>query len=405
MSTQNYTLGVLQKTIDDIISIRELNVIVTPLEPPLIQITKGKKIINQKLGKFFRANTVYTDETIKELVENYKEINSDLSSYKVKYTTDYVNAYKTPLYAIDSTCVSCMTGEDAVRVYDYDERLKLLTIYKNSQLIGRTLVRNDHKEYVRLYLDHNNIKSHIANAIVEREGYKKGNLHGIKLDYIKDRDRTICPYLDGCQDLEISADETYLIIGTGEDLKADQTNGYVDDNHIVECECCGNRFDEEDIYYADNQNLCVDCLNENYIYIEEYGEYVHNDYVVYIESNETYYHQDSSDIVYVESEGAHFLVEDTMELNDGTIELAENYVTLVEPIEDADEEYILKEDAIYIEPVPTYFTYVKEGYYLTEQLEGYVIVIEELLENLQEDLFTDVRENLDIELHYITGKL
>ena len=185
MSNKTYTLGILQNIINNIISIKELNVVVTPLEPPMVQIIKGKKIINQKLGKFLKANTVYTDDMIKTLVENYKEINSDLSSYKVKYTTNYVDAYKTPLYALDSTCVSCMTGEDCVRIYDYDERLKLLTIYKNSQLIGRTLVRTDLNEYVRIYIDHNHLKSHVANAIIEKEGFKKGNLLGIKLQYIE----------------------------------------------------------------------------------------------------------------------------------------------------------------------------------------------------------------------------
>jgi len=177
---------------------------ILPLEPPYAQVTKGKHVNKTKLGSVLHTLGL-DDYKVKFLVEEYKQVNGDLSQYTVKYTTEYVEVYETELYALDSTSRSCMTGASSVEVYAYDKRLSLLTIWKdNNKLVGRTLVREDKKEFVRLYIDHNNVKSHIAKAIVAKEGYIEGNLEGIKLEYIADGyERVVCPYIDKVSNFDI----------------------------------------------------------------------------------------------------------------------------------------------------------------------------------------------------------
>lgn len=255
---------------------------ILPLEPPYIQVTKGKHVNKTKLGSVLHTLGL-GDNRIKLLVEEYKQVNGDLSQYTVKYTTEYVEVYKTELYALDSTCKSCMTGETSVEIYDYDDRLSLLTIWKDkNKLVGRTLVRDDKKQFVRIYIDHNNIKSHIAKAIVDKEGYTEGNLEGIKLRYIEDGNRIVCPYLDKVYRFDIVDDE-YLRIDNNGEYDGGTTDGFVEIKARHTCEDCGDSVHDEAIYYIDGWSICQDCLDRNYIYYNE--EYYHKDNCVENQSN------------------------------------------------------------------------------------------------------------------------
>ena len=395
-----YTLGTLQNDIDTAISLRELNVVVNPAEPPMIEVIKGKHKSFQKLGKFLKANTIWVDSEIKLAVEQYKEINSDLSSYKVKYSTEYVEVYKTPLYAIDSTSKSCMTGEDCVRVYGYDERLELLTIHKDSQLIGRTLVRNDNQTYVRIYIDHNKIKSHVAHALVEKEGYTKGNLLGIELEKIEGKFGMVAPYLDGNYQGLMDNGESFVIVDDcNGDYLANNTNGYAEEKNQYTCEICGCGVEEDEMCCVNDSILCEECLNDNYTYIESVGDYVSNDDVVYCESDDEYHVKDDSNIYYVNSEDKYYLLDDVVFVDD-ECELLENCVRL--ETEHNDNEYVLESDAIKVDDAEDFYRYLTTGWYHTEQLEEMVECIEELLEN---DLYTDIEHNLKTELEYITNLL
>jgi len=392
MNTKYIFNSNIQYYIDYIKQDRKLDIIVEPSEPPMITIKKGKHTINQKFGKFLASSSNLSAESIKDLVEEYKEINGDLSQYKVKYQTNFVEVYQTPLYTINSSSKSCMTGERCVEAYDYDERLKVLCVYKNSALVGRTLVRTDKKEYVRLYIDHNIIKPHIMHAIINKENLTCGDLNGIKLQYIEKNYNYVCPYLDGSADHVSIINEEYLEIGYNGDYSATNTNGYLEPT--CTCECCGYNIHEDESCYVDDQTLCESCLNESYTYIEGY-DYIHNDYVVYCEDDNESHHIEDSDICYIESDNCYHLTDNCCMVDDEW-QLLEDCEELVETFNG--DEYILKDDAIEIEEDTAHCV---AGFYAREQIVDYIYIIENELDNVQDDIFQDNKKLLGDELELL----
>lgn len=389
----------LQTTFNRVIN-EQTNLItaIEPLEPPMIQITSGRHVSQIKLGKFLKKHTILDDIEIKEEVENFKEINGDISQYKVKYSHDnYVEIYSHTLYAIDSTSASCMTGMDAVKIYDFDPRLELLTIWKNKALVARTLVV-DRKEYIRLYLDHNNLQSHVANAILSKEGLTRGSsLEGIKLKYLENCGDIVAPYLDGCCQSVIVVNEEYLLVDRQGSIECNNTNGLVDNNNRCNCDNCGCSVHEDETCYIDDHCLCEECLHENYTYLESHCEYVHNDYVVYCVDDDSDYHIEDDDICYVESDNEYHLIENCVLVED-TWELSDDCIELVETTEEG-EEYALTENAIEVEYE---YNHIVEGFYIKEQLEAYILIIQVEIDNIQQDLFDSEKElRLNEELQYI----
>jgi hypothetical protein len=390
----------LQPTLNRIIqdSTNQITAI-EPLEPPMVQITKGRHTSQVKLGKLLKGNTSMDDDAIKEYVEEFKEINGDISQYKVKYTQDYVQAYKTPLYAIDSTSCSCMTGMDCVRIYDYDPNLALLTVYKNSQLVARSLVRHDNKTFVRIYIDHNQIKSPIIHAIIRKAGFNTcGNLSGIKLKYIECDRGFVAPYLDGYEQNVRIIDDEYLEVSCHGDIECNTTSGYADNNTCY-CDNCGCSTHEDDCNYINDETICSRCVDDNYTYLDSIGEYVHNDNIVRCESDDEYYHIEDDDIIYVESVNKYYLIDDTVTIDDD-IELLEDCTELTIKKENGDN-YALSENCI--ESDKEYY-FISEGYYIKEQLENFISSIEIEIANIQFDCFEpDNEAKLVEELEYIRG--
>ena len=355
---ENYLLSIKQKT-PDIVSIR-------PLEPPYVQVVKEKHTVKQKLGSLLSKE--YSPELVKSLVEEYKEINGDLSKYKISYSTEYVEIYKYPLYAIGATDQSCMTDKDCVRIYSYDDRLSLLLIYKNSKLVGRTLVREDTMKYIRLYIDHNEIKPHIARAIVLKEGYVGGDLEGIRLDYIEIDDETIvCPYLDGISSFRI-INNNYLEIDTYGNLSADSTEGYVALENKFTCDCCGDREPVEEMICVGDLCLCEYCVDQNYVFYN--GEYHKKEDCVVNNSTDELVPLDSEDISCTE-DGDWFNSDEIVSI-DGC-----NYHI---------------DDTIYNSEE---LEYLPKGNWLRVQIEEVIEEMYNKLSQLQTDLFED-KEVLEI---------
>lgn len=330
---------------------------VTANQPPLITVADGKHTKTMKLGKFLTATK--TQAEVKYLVEQYKEINGDLSAYDVCYTRDYVEAYKHVVYAVDSTCQSCMTGSDSVRVYNGDDRISLLTVYKRNtgNLIARTLVRSDMMEYVRLYIDHNYIKSHTMQAIVTREGYEQGNLLGCTLDLIEELDGIVCPYLDRESGFDVDYYNQKLILTSHGEFCGSTTDGYVQINPTCMCEHCGDSFDEDDMYFVDAANgmVCDHCLDSNYINCD--GHCYNSDEVVCVD--DVYYHINDVEQLVIQDE-------------DGN-------------------DYVHETDAIHVKASNT----LETGYYTRPQIQAQLEELQDTLDSLQTDLF---EEKVEVEL-------
>ena len=364
-----------------------IRVTVEPLEPPFIQVSFGRHTSKVKIGKLLAALAL-PDKQVKELVEEYKEINGDLSQFTIKYTRDYEETYEHKLYAIDSTTVSCMTDMECVKVYDYDENLELLTIWKKVDtdkkiIVGRTLVawRNNEEEesvYVRLYLDHNHIQAHQATALAVREGFTRGNLEGIMIDKIEDNEGYLCPYLDGLDTLEDRGDH-FLITKITSPYQGDSTNGYMRDGTCT-CESCDARVAEADTCYINDMVICDDCVSNDYTCYED--EYYHNDNCITTsDTNETIPLDCLEEAeVKEDHDGDYYTLKNLVEIDEEWF-----YIGEVHKLEEtyAGNDHALKEDCLRLMPSIVGAT---EGYYMIEQLEEKKEELEAKILELQEEI-------------------
>lgn len=360
--------------------------IITPSEPPYVLVTENKHIYQVKLGKLL-ATVISNPQEVKALVEEYKEMNGNLEHYKISYSTDYVEVYRHELYAIDSTRRSCMTDEESVRIYDYDERLSLLLIHKETKLVARTLVRSDKMEYVRLYIDHNYIKPHIARAVVAKQGYSEGDLEGIKLRFIEDNDTIICPYLDKVSNFEVVDDEYLLITRHGE-FDGSTTSGRT--RRYYTCDDCGDRIPADNSVYMDDRIVCNCCVDNNYIYYQN-NYYNKNDCIINLSNNELIplCCIDNEDIAYTEA-GEWYNNDEVACINDYYYHISECKVLVTE--DNYGNSYALTEDCIYN---PEELDMLPKGYWLKKQIEEVLAELQDTLVSLQVDLFKD---NVIIEL-------
>jgi len=356
--------------------------VVTPLEPPYVQVVQGKHTLKQKLGSYLSKSYPNEPALVKKLVEEYKEINGDLTDYRIEHTTDYVEIYQHDLYAIDSTSKSCMTGSDSVRVYDYDERLSLLVAYKDSKLVLRTLVRSDKMEYVRIYIDHNFVKTHIAKAIVAKAGYTEGDLEDIKLEFIEENKGIVCPYIDKTYNFDL-IDESYLVISSNGEFES-TASGYVDREDMWTCEHCGERVHVDDIEYVGYIATCEDCLYRNYVWYND--AYYDKDNCVTNNSNGELIPLDCVDDADVScTEDGEWYDRDEVICIDGCCYHEGDCVRLVQ--EDSNKnEYALTDDAIYNSEE---LDMLASGYWLKEQIQEVLTELNETLDSLQTDLFED----------------
>jgi hypothetical protein len=107
----------------------------------------------------------------------------------------------------------------------------------------------------------------------------------------------------------------------------ENTGGYPtndeEDENSFDCEDCGDRTSDDDGYWigrGEDTRVCESCLNNDYTYV--YGRrgnqyYVHNDNVVYVDSQSEYYDQDYlSDNEIIELEcGEYAPMDEAVEIN------------------------------------------------------------------------------------------
>ena len=235
-----------------------------------------------------------------------------------------------------------------------------------NEIIARGLVREDRKQYVRIYPDPNgtNEGRHLLD-VIKANGYTYGNLEGCLLKAIEhedDEDVFVAPYVDagssGSNGGEGSAqygslveidDKAYIEIGTEGDLCLTNTNGYTDDidEDRSECDDCGDLVNNDEMYstYHD-QYVCEHCINENYYYafVRNGQDYVHDEYVVSV--GDEYYHVDyldRYDIYECQASNEYYHLDDLVYTSMGYI-----HVQYAKPLDHEDDEgndYAHEDDA------------------------------------------------------------
>lgn len=205
---------------------------------------------------------------------------------------------------------SCMCGSSAVQVYAYPGNGLRLAYWESAltgEIVARAIVREDdgRKEYVRVYPNpdnseltrmHNNFKQ-----LLVEQGYKHGNLDGIKLRRIMRGHDYVMPYLDygngGAQSANDEGD--CIIVDDDGHLDCTNTSGYADDRGARVCDECGERFSDDELTYVESEenHVCECCLSENftYAYGHRYQTWFRSDEVVYCESDGNYYVEQYAD--------------------------------------------------------------------------------------------------------------
>jgi hypothetical protein len=315
--------------------------------PTLKHLRDGREVVT-KLGKYlttFKDFIGLSEANIKDIVEKYNAIVASRTGWEVRFieSTDadgFVRIYR------DASAGSCMKGMDAVRVYAHEKSvIRLAYIQSQSgEILARCIVREDLKQYVRIYPDANgSTEGKYLQQYLKANGYTHGNLEGCLLQMIEHEDEDeifVAPYIDagvqgnGSEGSAQSGElvdidgKTYIEINTHGDLTLTMTNGYTDDvedEDMSECDECGELENNDSMYstYHD-QYICEHCINNNYYYayVRNGQDYVHCDSVVSV--GDEHYHVDyldRYDIYYCDFAEDYFHIDDLVSTAHGFVHI------------------------------------------------------------------------------------
>lgn len=344
--------------------------------PSIDHMRKGREI-RTKLGKYLKTYQIelgLSDADIKMIVEKHNSTIEARAGWTVKFIGSNDPQGWHNVYA-NCNCRSCMSdgkgeAEDAVKLYAHENSvLKLAFIQSGDEIIARAIVRDDLKQYIRIYPDPQNkpegtwLRSYLLNM-----GYEHGSLEGVLIKTYEHNDGGYCcPYIDRGNmkdyprgELVNDNGDLYIRIVSYGDFDVTLTNGRTEENEDeYECECCGDWYSEANM----DGDICVHCredytlgygrngnsqwidrrdaiwvgdnaydpdyLEDNSIYYDEYNdEYYHLDDLVYT-SRGYVYHGDTVLLDHEDAEGnSHAVDEDSKELSNGKICHVDNYSEL-----------------------------------------------------------------------------
>jgi len=305
---------------------------------------KGQKDIQTvtSVGKYLTRHFDLPDHTIRDLVSRY----GSAARFQFVHTTAEM------IYHLHRGPASCMvwSNDRGVKCSDgvtrhpyeaYDPKFgwHMAVRIEGDDTMGRALCMTqpiDGKKYfVRSYLRPANATSYSQtddgmDTWLREQGYRKENYweDGERLAYHEANDHFLAPYLDGGEkNVTIDAGAKALVIDSDGEYTCDQTGGYPtamdNDDDNFDCDDCGDRTSNDDGYWVGRQEdtrVCNSCCDNNYTFV--YGRrghqyYVHEDNVVYVDSNSEHYDMDylgDNNIVELEN-GDYEEMENAVEVN------------------------------------------------------------------------------------------
>jgi hypothetical protein len=305
---------------------------------------KGQKDIQTvtSVGKYLNRHFDLPDHIIRDLVSRHG------SSARFQF----INTTAEMIYHLHRGPKSCMVWDkgNGVRCDDgvtrhpyeaYDPKYgwHMAVRVEGDVTMGRALCMTSPmdgvKYFVRSYLRPSNESSYSQtddgmDTWLKEQGYTKEGYwrEGEKLAYHPARDNFLAPYLDGGErHVDVNEHERWLVIDSDGDWICENTGGYAtndeEDENSFDCEDCGDRTSDDDGYWigrGEDTRVCESCLNADYTYV--YGRrgnqyYVHNDNVVYVDSQSESYDQDYlSDNEIIELEcGEYAPMDEAVEIN------------------------------------------------------------------------------------------
>lgn len=312
---------------------------------PTLRHLRDRREVITKLGKYlttFKDFIGLNESEIKNYVEKYNAIIASRTGWQVNFIESndadgFVNVY------MKAKVRSCMTYDNddiknALRTYAHDKSVLRLAYLTNgaNEIIARCIVREDLKQYVRIYPDANGAtEGRYLQDYLKANGYTHGNLDGCLLraePHEDDEDIYRAPYIDagiqgnGAENSAQSGtlmeiDGTYYIeINTDGDLCLANTGGYTEDiendDDYSTCEDCGDRVHNDDTTYTwHDQYVCNHCIENrySYAYVErKREEYVHHDNIIEVKG--VYYWDEADlsdfDIYYCEASDEYHHIDD-----------------------------------------------------------------------------------------------
>ncbi|QBP32909.1 gp9 [Shigella phage Buco] len=241
---------------------------------------QGVKLQEQRMGRFL-TSIFGNAKDFRPAIDDLKVYNKKPQSYLCVTEEEWYNAY-------EQGPGSCMTDYkfdcSPVRVYATtshglpDNGLRLCINYtgelfgKGFRVLNRAIVNINTKEYVRAYGEN-------GDAVMRSLGYERdtGATDGAilaKIPHPRNNGAYLMPYLDGSDD-EVDDNDDHWVITCSGDYGATDANGYIYAGGRC-CDCCDERVDEDSLTEtAGGDEVCGDCLAENYVVPLDREEYYH----------------------------------------------------------------------------------------------------------------------------------
>jgi hypothetical protein len=261
------------------------------------------------LGKYIRERWDHSDlpdHVLRAFVDDYVVRHTNSCEWLEQDVYEYI-------HAVQNGPNSCMrwdafdSDEDQsyhpYRCYDPKYGWRMAVRRNGSKdIVGRALAL-EHPDFGKVYVrtfkaendnPHGGGYSHSDEklaAFLESEGYKHQCCYpeGAKLYTRALRSgEYLGPYMDGETHhamLHQHADgEYYFVLDDDGEFSLRETNGRVEERERSTCDCCGARFDDDDLRTVgihEDSRVCEGCIDSDYTYVEHAnrwgGAYIHND--------------------------------------------------------------------------------------------------------------------------------
>lgn len=261
---------------------------------------------------------------------------------------------------------SCMSSDE------WSESDHPLMVYHNSDVelavlrnpagkaLSRALYNKVTREFPMVYGNWEKMQVAMGAA-----GFKHGSLDGARINYIEHpyyRGCLVMPYIDGHRSLDRSVnlstniDVDYhnqlVTINHNGAINCSETSGRVELTERATCDCCGGRFDEDDLIPVDDygdERVCDSCLGNHYYRVNSRrGDfYVHEGNVgnyIYIEYEGEYYADEldaqRAGYIWADYDGEWVSEDDAITLEDGRIASYNHIGNYVQEVENSDGDYV-----------------------------------------------------------------
>lgn len=268
------------------------------------------------IGKYLARHFDLSDHIIRDIAARYTATGH---VFKFLNTTDEM------VHAVNNGPYSCMCWRERedVRCSDgtarhpyaaYDPKYgwhMAVRIAEEGRIDARAMcnTEGEQKYFVRSYKrcpngGYSYADEHLE-AWLKAQGYdKQSEWHeGARMAYFETSNDFLAPYIDGdTKHVSVCGynGERWLEIDSGGDYCCDNTDGTPSGGSRTTCDDCGQHCDEDDMYWTgvhEDNHVCSGCL-DNYRYVtgrRGHDYYIHEDYCVYVESQDAHYDEDYLD--------------------------------------------------------------------------------------------------------------